>query len=226
MLFRSTVIEYLQNAHRRERTGVAYVYCVYNGAHHTACNLLGSLLQHLASQSVAVLEFIRSCHDHHASHGTRPDLNEIASLLRTQVERFDEVFIVIDALDECPDLNQTRKNLLAKVRCLLPKARLMITSRHTPSIEKMFKHDTHLEIRAQNQDVREFIKSQLEQRDELVDLLEDHEDVQSSIIATILEKTNGMYVSRRSLTRSQLTGNQVSACSLTRRFSRQRRQYP
>ena len=150
------------------------------------------MLQQLTIRSAAVLEDINSCYKHHARCGTRPSLNETARLLRSQVEKFDKVFIVIDALDEYPELEKTQKSFLAEIRGLLPKVRLMVTSRNIPSIENMFKHDTRLEIRAQEQDVRKFIKSQMEQRDDLVDLLEGHDDVRSRITSRVLEKTNGM----------------------------------
>lgn len=185
---RSTVIDYLEQERRQENTGITYVYCVHNRENQTANNLLGSSLRQLAMQSVAKLEDIQSCHRHHIQYGTRPSLNEIARL-RSQVEKFDQVFFVIDALDECPEHDQNRKSFLAEVRALLPRVSLMVTSRDMPSIESMFKHDLRLEIRAQDQDIRNFIQSQMEQRDGLVDLLEGHKDVQSSITATVLEKT-------------------------------------
>ena len=145
-------------------------------------------------QSLAMLDDLKSCYKHYAPCGTRPLLKEIAKLLRLQVEKFDEVFIVIDALDECPELDQTRKELLTEVRGLLPKVRLMVTSRNIPSIENMFKHDKRLEIRAQDQDIRKFIESQIERREELLDLLEGHDDVRCSIISRIIERANGMLV--------------------------------
>ena len=156
-------------------------------------------------QRVVFLDDIKSCHKHHARYGTRPSLNETARLLRLQVDTFDRVFIVIDALDECPELDQTRQAFLVEVRGLLPNIRLMVTSRNIPSIENIFKHDTRLEIRAQDQDVRKFIESQMEHRDDLVDLLEGHDDVRSSITSRVLEKTNGMSVSQEVFIASKLT---------------------
>ena len=192
MYSRSTVIDHLEQERRRENLGVAYVYCVHNGADQTASNFLGSSLRQFMMQSPATSEDIKICHKHHIRYGTRPSMDEIARLLRSQVEKFEKVFIVIDALDECPERDKTRKNFLAEIRSLLPKISLMVTSRNMPSIEMMFKHDTRLEIRAQDQDVEKFISSQMEQREELVDLLDGHNEVRSSIVATILEKTNGM----------------------------------
>lgn len=220
---RSTVINYLKQERRRKKTGVAYVYCVHNGADQTASNFLGSMLRQLATQSAAILEDIKLCHKHHGHYGTRPSLNEISRLLRSQVEEFEEVFIVIDALDECPERDQTRKLLLVETRGLLPKVSLMVTSRDMPSIEIMFKHDTRLEIRAQDQDVRKFINSQMDQRDELIDLLEGHRDVRSSIIATVLEKTSGMLVSQQVSIASKLTREKVLNSSFAHGFSCPRR---
>lgn len=225
MLLRSIVVDYLEQEHRREKTGVAYVFCMHNGANQTASNYLGSSLRQLARQNAAILEDIKSCHRHHTRYETRPSLNEFATLLRLQVEKFDEVFIVIDALDECPEHDQVRKSFLAELRALLPKVSLMVTSRDVPSIENMFKHDIRLEIRARDQDIRGFIKSQMEQRDGLVELLEGHSDVQSTIIATVLEKTNGMLVSHQVSIASKLTKRKVPDCSVAHGFSCQRRQY-
>jgi hypothetical protein len=72
----------------------------------------------------------------------------------------------------------------------------MITSRHLASIERTFRQDTRLEIRAHDQDFRKFIEAQVELRTELVDVLEGHGDVKALIVATVLEKTNGMSVNQ------------------------------
>lgn len=145
-------------------------------------------------QSATLSNDVKSCYEHHARYGTRPSINETANLLRSQVENFDKVFIVVDALDEFPEIEQTRKTFLAEIRGLLPKVMPLVTSRNVPSIETIFRDDTRLDIRAQDQDIRKFIKSQKDLRDELVALLEGHDDVRSDITQRLLEKTNGISV--------------------------------
>ena len=108
------------------------------------------------------------------------------------MQYFDDIFIVIDALDECPEADQTRKNFLTEVRSLLPDIRLMVTSRHIPSIENTFREDLRLEIRASDQDIKSFIESQTVQQDNLMSLLEDHDDLRDSILTAVLGKANGM----------------------------------
>lgn len=200
---RSIVIDHLQEQLRQpKKIGIAFAYCVYGRVGHTASGLLANLLKQLALQTVASLEDITKCHERHSKFGSRPALKEISGLLSLQVQRFDEVFIIIDALDECPEADQNRKAFIGEVRGLLPKVRLMVTSRDIPSIEKTFHSDLQLHIRATDQDVKLFVESQTDQNAELSDLLEDHDDVRSMITATVVEKSRGMSVSSETSTDS------------------------
>lgn len=193
---RSIVIEHLQAQYRpSEKIGIAFVYCAYDRADYTASRLLASLLKQLALQSDTFLEDIASCHKGHSRFGTPPSSKELSHLLGLQVQRFDEVFIIVDALDECPEADNNRTAFISAARGLLPKVRLMVTSRNIPSIERMFRSDLHLQIRATDPDVKLFIESHIDQQAELSDLLEDHEDVRSMISAKVVEKSNGMSVS-------------------------------
>lgn len=101
-------------------------------------------------------------------------------------------FIIIDALDECPEAYQIRKRFFVEVRSSIPHIKLMVTSRHLASIESAFKQDTRLELRAQDQAVESSIESRIALRTELGDVLEGHDDVESIIVTTVLETTNGM----------------------------------
>ena len=189
------MVDHLEQICKGENTGIGYLFCVHNGANQTTNNFLGTLLTQLALQNDVLLKAITSCHVHHSRYKTRPTPKELSGLLHLQIQQFDKVYIVIDALDECPELDQTRKCLISEIRGLLPEVSLLVTSRDIPSIKSMFQQDTHFQIRAQEQDVKLFIESQLKQRAELAELLEDHDDVRSRITATVLEKSNGMSVS-------------------------------
>ena len=193
---RSIAIDHLKREHQNARVGVVYVYCVYNGIHQTAVNLLGSLLRQLAVQNTAMLDDVKSCHKHHITYGTRPSLDEISRLLHSQVQKFDTVFIVID---ECPEAGQVRKHFMAEVRSLLPDIQLMVTSRHLASIASTFKQDARVDVCAREEDVRTFIELQMAIRTELRDILDGHDDVRSIIVATLLEQTHGMSVHHRIL---------------------------
>lgn len=43
---------------------------------------------------------------------TLPGIDDMEKMLRSSVESFDEVFILLDALDECPEAEEARQNVL------------------------------------------------------------------------------------------------------------------
>jgi hypothetical protein len=179
---------------KQSKTGVAFVYCAYNEPHQSASHLLGSLLQQLAQQNPGSLQDIMACRADHVRQGTHPSLSEISRLLRLQVQDFDDVFLVIDALDECSEAHQTRNRFLSELRGLLPGIHLLATSRQIPSIEKSFRGNARLEICANEEDVKAYIETQFTRQDSLLFLLEDRDDVREDIVTTILGKIRGMQV--------------------------------
>jgi hypothetical protein len=76
---------------------------------------------------------------------------------------YSTVYLVVDALDECTDRNGARKKFVNKLRELqaMTPLRLLITSRFNPEIEKWFKSDLKLEIRASSNDVRRYVAGQV-----------------------------------------------------------------
>jgi hypothetical protein len=80
-------------------------------------------------------------------------IDEYSSLLQTEVRRFPKVFIVIDALDECPESNGTRASFLAEIRKLQPNIHLLVTSRHILTMESRLARNVK-----QDPDLQEAIK--------------------------------------------------------------------
>lgn len=145
-------------------------------------------------QSKTLSTEIKSCYERCTRDKILPTVEEITRLLCLQVEKFSKVFIVFDALDECPEVNKTREKLLSRIRSLRPIANLMVTSRPLLSIESTFKNALRLEIHAQEQDIQRFIESQMDQEPNLIALLDGHNVIRSSITTTIVGRINGMYV--------------------------------
>ncbi|KAL8800854.1 MAG: hypothetical protein Q9182_004874 [Xanthomendoza sp. 2 TL-2023] len=188
------VIDHLEKKRKSQKVAIAYAYCVHNAKHQTPINFIGNLLGQLAVQSPAFPEDIKSCYKQHSHDGTRPTLSDLSQLLASQVQVFGKVFILIDALDECPDHDGTRASLLSKLHALPASTKLMVTSRDLPSIANLFKDDLRLDVRAREEDIKLFIESQMEQRRELNDLLENRDDLRSMIVKTIVETSNGMFL--------------------------------
>ena len=69
-------------------------------------NLFGSLLKQLLqlqdSQSVEISPELRTLHRNAKNIGWHPKFGDICRLLQVQLSTYDRVYIIVDALDECP----------------------------------------------------------------------------------------------------------------------------
>lgn len=108
-------------------------------------------------------------------NGQRPDTETLEAVLIASASEFANVYIVIDALDECPLLNEQRPKLLKSLRRVLAiapnKFHFFLTSRREPDIDDKIrpilsstdKNEIDLLARQQtiNRDINHYIDSQL-----------------------------------------------------------------
>jgi hypothetical protein len=132
-----------------------------------------------------------SLYHHHVKKRTRPTLSEWSKLLQSEVRRLSKVFIIIDALDECPESNGTRDSFLIEIRKLQPSIHLLVTSRHIPTISD-FENAARVDVRASDKDVRRYLKDRIERERRLVRHVKADPTLQETIINTIVEKAKGM----------------------------------
>jgi hypothetical protein len=107
------------------------------------------------------------------------------------------VYLVLDALDECP----ARHDLLAWIRTIAnltdPKIHLLVTSRKEPDIDTVLGFDDVIDqvvaVQAEiiDADIRAYIIDTL-RTDVSFKRWERHEDVQQMIRDSLFEKSNGM----------------------------------
>ena len=134
-------------------------------------------------------------HDH-KHKGSRPTISELSKELRSEITRLSEVFIIVDAMDECSVDNDTREELLTTLQSLLEMAnvRLMITSRPVASVEAHLQGMACLEIRATDEDIRKYVENRIPKERRLMRYVREDDAFRVSIIETIIAKAQGMYV--------------------------------
>ena len=145
-----------------ERIGVAYFYCNFRQQDiQTPNNILASLVKQLASQLYPLPRCIKALFDDYANRPARPTEDEIAGSFQATCSLFSEVYIVVDALDECEARHRDR--LLSRLRHMqwFWTLKLFVTSRSIPDVVGHFKDDTALEIKASQDDVRSFLEQNL-----------------------------------------------------------------
>ena len=206
-------IDYLLRTVQSNNIGVAYLYCNYKAqAGQTTTNLLAAIIKQLVQARPSTAEPVARLYKHHASRSTRPSLEEIFSALQSIIIGHSNVYLVVDAFDECPDKG-TRSQLLNKLRALQSEIdlRLMVTSRFIPEIVNEFKSAPTLEVRASEADVKRFVKGQMYQ---LPNCVQRDDALQVMVQEKLVEAVDGMLVYRNRLentTSSRLS--QVPSCS-------------
>ena len=91
----------------------------------------------------------------------KPSAAEYKSWLQEEVQKFDRTIIIIDALDEMRT-KELCKQLINELQSLIPRIRLLVTSR--PEVRLPIKSDDLIEIEIQprKEDVIRFIESRLQ----------------------------------------------------------------
>ncbi len=84
-------------------------------------------------------------------------------LLEQAAFNIPNAFVVIDALDECAEV--TRDLVLTNIRSVLPKARLLITSRYTVGTEHDQQDQFCLEIQANETDIKCYLEERIKSLD-------------------------------------------------------------
>jgi ankyrin repeat domain-containing protein 50 len=183
---RSVVINHLQELFKGDNVGIVFIYCNYKEQTiQTVTHLIASLLKQLVQECPLIPDSIKSFYLYHQDRGTFPTLDEFTRALETEIKTYEKVFVVVDALDECTESNESRIKLLKVLQSLTGPVNLMVTSRDLSSIEQHFREAQHLRIRATDGDVTKYVQSKLVNYPGLVNL-------RDTITKKIVDNVGGM----------------------------------
>ena len=189
---RSLVIDYLERKFIDDDTvGIAFVYCNYKEDQPMEM-LLGSLVQQLVQRSSDISPELRTLYDTQGWKRTGPTVSELSTLLQSEVRSFSRVYILVDALDECNDYNNTRQNLLVQFQ-KLASARIFITSRpHITDVHTYFETYSELEVRASDDDIRAYALERISIQSRISRLVQEDKLLSDEILQSIVTTANGM----------------------------------
>jgi hypothetical protein len=178
-----------------EGVGIAYIYCNYKEkASQTLENLVGSLVHQLVRQQSKISDNVVSMYHRHELGNTRLTLGEYSRVLQSECGTFEKVFVVIDALDECPEDGGIRDGLLSELQKLPHNLRLLITSRPMANFCAGFNDTATLDVRASNTDITKYLDHQIALEGRLKIHVRADPTLKDAIIETIINKVDGMSV--------------------------------
>ena len=150
-----------QNLIHDQSIAVACIYCNYKDKMAlTPVNLLANIWMQIRQKgglSPDVEELYASSVTKGSS--TRPKLDDVIKVLKAEVEKHANVYVVIDALDGCEPAYRLR--LLTELKALQPKLKLMVTSRYFDAFGADMGIDTDIEILASDSDIKRYVQERV-----------------------------------------------------------------
>ncbi len=173
--------------------GISYIYCNYKRQDEQKIeDMLLSLLRQLTDRRPSLPRSVRDLYDRYNQTKARPPSDEVSKTLQSVAAEYSQLFIIIDALDECHTSHRLKflpETFNLTTREAICHANIFATSRHIPDIVNKFNGSVLLEIRAHEDDVRKYLQGRISQLESK--LVEDyHEYIQAAITKAV----DGMYV--------------------------------
>lgn len=195
----STVIaRVLQECDIDSKMAVAYFYFDFNDLEkQRSDNMMRSLVTQLSAQSTKHLKELESLFSSCNNGQRQPDSQRLPLVLKEIIEVSDKTYIIIDALDECSNMEELQENIGEIQRWGLPQLHMLLTSRRLMDIEEMIDPLTDDEDRICIQsalvdaDIRTYVHERL-QIDRRFKRWRSKPHVQEEIKMELMKKADGM----------------------------------
>lgn len=195
----STIIEHLKS--KANSKNLLYFYFTFRDTTKQSLeNVLKTLIIQLYRNYQHVRKYLEKLYSQNRDH--QPNLELLFSAFHSMVQEAGEVWIVLDALDEC----QTRKDSVTKgllswirtqLTCQQSNIHMLVTSRPEQDIEAAFSelagYRSIIPIQSDlvAEDIQHYIHTRVREHPGLK-RWHSREDIQKEIKSTLVEKANGM----------------------------------
>lgn len=182
----------------QETVGIVHLYFRYDDEkQQTVKEMTGSILQQLVQRRGAVDSDIKAIYDSYTAKDIKPTTNAYVGLIEKQMEKLERFFLVVDALDECPE--NKRREFFRVLNRLPPMVNIFLTSRDDTKVYPYITREIQeLVIRASDDDVKNYVQSRLEEEIDSPRLgyhLLEQPSLREDIVRDVAQKADGMHVS-------------------------------
>jgi hypothetical protein len=163
-------VHHLQQLFAQENVAVLYVYCDYKDqAHQTNRNLFTNLAEQSILQQVDLPAEATALYGVCMRGERSPSTKECLDLLMSSMASFRRTVIILDAVDEHLPSGEDEYNpyipLLRELNNIQQKlsgrCTMFITSREILSMQEQLQDRTRLNIRANEEDIKSYVKSRI-----------------------------------------------------------------
>jgi hypothetical protein len=199
MIFRSAIIIEDVARHCETNQSSAFAYFFFDGkdgqkGSQTVESLIRSLIRQFSTAyggvPAVLTKLYHSCHD----GGAQPSVESLQATLLLIIEAFNDVYIVLDALDECAERKDVLKWIDQTISWKKSKLHLLATSRPEEDIAKHLRSldRDHINIKQDlvSRDIERYINKILYDEDSFGQC---GEEMVENIKNTVLESAGAMY---------------------------------
>lgn len=176
----------------------AYFFFDFNdGQKQDSEMMVRSLLCQLSQQSIKIPASLDALFLSSENGQRQPSIHALLEALRSMIQEFPQVYIVLDALDECAQRVELMEKLKAMAGWQLQNLRLLVTSRKERDIESYlysFVDDENricLESTLVDKDIQRYVQQRLSTDESLYKWRKDYA-VEQEIEAKLKEGARGM----------------------------------
>ena len=192
----SIAVNYVAESTRGQDIAIIYIYCDYkDSSTHSVNALLSSLLRQLIEQtpraeSIAELSMILNENAKYRD----PTEAELFTWVCTVSKDFNNVYIFVDALDECPELSRDALLLRLEQFSQFGQTRLFLTSRPNIDIKSRLQNISRIEIAASTPDIEAYLHSEIQKSGRLALFVRKDPGLKQDIVDCVIGKAHGMFL--------------------------------
>lgn len=194
----SIVIDHLQQRFKDSDVGVAFFYLDYK-EERTALDVLSSITRQFSEllwnqhpNLVRVLDKLHSSHGYGSSH---LKFQELRTLLSTVCGENPQMFVVIDALDECAIAKERALVLSIMKELCGPSVRVLFTGRpNYDDINTYLADHSQIDIIASSSDIRTYLSARMTDNVTFLKRIASAGDLQAQIVTAIENRASGMFL--------------------------------
>ncbi|CAG9989664.1 unnamed protein product [Clonostachys byssicola] len=177
--------------------GVAFFFCDYKKeATLTPVNVLGGLASQLARQKDEFFDLLQEYYEElHPVRGLdkQADADELRARLCSMAEGLKNLIIVVDGIDECGDRTSDVLENLVELADTAENVTIALFSRDEVDIQDHLQSFDRIPIAAHTEDLRDYVRAELEQRTHSGRLSLNNMDLKNEIGEELVGRANGMF---------------------------------
>ena len=162
--------------------------------------MIRSLVSQLSSQCANTRKVLESLYSSCRDGKQQPTESSLLAALYQMIEQFEDVYVILDALDECLERQELLASIQQLIGCNDGRIHILTTSRMEKDIEESMEPFTNnrekicIDSVLIDNDIRAYIGGRL-QTDQALEKWQKQPKVQKEIEDTLMDKTEGMWVS-------------------------------